>query len=135
MGKYVLRPSEYESLRAQEPCMRGFVVFAPENGDLVSQEVIPRKHANSILGNPDSEDIKIYAKIAELERKYVPFWRGKSDRDFANMVEIFETTRLINAFIFMENDRPQLYEIQHKSGITSAVPLELRLLVAAHEVR
>ena len=59
MVEYALRSTEYECLCAQEPRIRGFVVFEPENGVLVSAEVISRKKAGAILGDLDAEDIKI----------------------------------------------------------------------------
>ncbi len=138
MVGYALRQSEYEGLLAQEPRTRGFVVFAPESGMLVSQQVIPRKQANSILGGMDAEDIKLYAKIAELERKYVPFWRANEGRgqNLADMVAAHQATGgLLNVFLFMQESMPELYKIERKSGITSATALDLRLLAAEHEVR
>lgn len=131
MMKYILRSKEYENLRAQEPRMRGFVVFAPKDDALVSEGVISRKKAGSILGELDYGDINIYAKIAELERKYVPYWKARSEpgQDFVNMLEVHKTTNgFINVFLFMEEDKPQLYKIETESGITAAMPLELVLL-------
>ncbi len=137
MVGYDLRVSEYELLLAQAPRTRGFVVFAPESGVLVSQEAIPRKQANSILGDLDAKDIEIYARIADLERKYVPYWRARSDKDLGTMLDVHRLSQgVINVFLFMEGNTPELIKIKKVSGITSAVPLELRLLAAAeHEVR
>ncbi len=139
MAGYALRSSEYEDLLAQDPRMRGFVVFAPENGMLVSQEVIRRKKTAVLLGDLDDKDIEIYARIADLERKYVPYWRASSKRD-KNLGTMLDVHRLsqgfINVFLFMEGNTPELIKIIKESGITSAVPLELRLLAAAeHGVR
>jgi hypothetical protein len=97
----------------------------------VSEGIIPRKKAGSILGELDYEDIRIYAKIAELERKYIPYWnaRGEPGQDFVNMLEVHKATRgFINAFLFVEEDKPQLYKIETEVGITAAIPLELVLL-------
>lgn len=137
MIDYILRSSEYESLRAQPPRMRGFVVFAPENDMLVSQEVIHSKLAVSILGNLDDKDIEIYARIADLEKKYVPYWRARSSNDFGTMLEVHRLSQgFINVFLFLEENDPELIKIEKLSGITAAVPLELKLLVAAErEVR
>jgi len=128
--QYVLRSSEYELLFAQESGMRGFVVFVPEKGALASQKVISRKQADSILGDLDSEDVRIYAEIAKLESKYVPYWRGhyEGSKHFANLLEVHRTSHgFLNVFLFMEKDIPQLYKIVKQSGITSAIPLELML--------
>ena len=138
MAEYTLRQSEYEGLLAQEPRTRGFVVFTPESDTLVSQRIIPRLQADSILGRMDAEDMRIYAEIAKLDRKYVPFWRASEDRgqNIVNMVEVHRATSgFINVFLFMPQDVPQLYKIERESGITSATALDLRLLAAEREVR
>lgn len=132
MMKYALRSREYENLRAQEHRMRGFVVFAPENGALVSEGIISRKKAGSILGELDEKDEKIYAEITKLEKKYVPYWRANQDDDgksFAYMLEVHQFTNgFINVFLFMEKEIPYLCKIEKKAGITAAIPLEIILI-------